>query len=91
MPHRFGCLESDQALKAHSAYVQAKAGDWESALTLISDVALAGIYAQQNTFRIVIVFLSHPLRVKPVGIMQWSVWHYAQNLTAMCNKVNAMF
>ena len=43
-------FETDQALKAHSAYVKAKAGDWESALVLVSDVALAGIYAQRDKF-----------------------------------------
>jgi hypothetical protein len=36
--------------KTHPAYIKAKAGDWQSALTLVSDIALAGIYAQRNTF-----------------------------------------
>lgn len=43
-------FESDQALKAHAAYIEAKAGDWKSALTLVSDIALEGIYAQRDVF-----------------------------------------
>lgn len=43
-------FEVDQALKAHPAYAMAKAGDWQSALTLISDLALAGIHANRDTF-----------------------------------------
>lgn len=43
-------FDVDQALKKHPAYVKAKAGDWVSALNLVSDVALAGIYANRNRF-----------------------------------------
>lgn len=43
-------FEVDQALKSHSAYAKAKAGDWQSALTLISDVALAGIHDHRDQF-----------------------------------------
>jgi len=43
-------FEVDQALKTHSAYAKAKAGDWQSALMLISDVALAGIHAHRDKF-----------------------------------------
>lgn len=43
-------FDVDQALKTHPAYVKAKAGDWVSALNLVSDVALAGIYANRNRF-----------------------------------------
>ena len=43
-------FEADQALKMHPAYAKAKAGDWQSALTLVSDVAIAGIYAQRDRF-----------------------------------------
>lgn len=43
-------FDVDQALKTHSAYMKAKAGDWQSALTLVSDVALAGIHAHRDKF-----------------------------------------
>lgn len=43
-------FDVDQALKAHPAYASAKAGDWENALTLVSDVALAGIHAHRDKF-----------------------------------------
>lgn len=43
-------FEVDQALKSHSAYAKAKAGDWQSALTLISDVALWGIHNHRDQF-----------------------------------------
>lgn len=43
-------FEVDQALKSHSAYAKAKAGDWQSALTLISDVALGGIHNHRDQF-----------------------------------------
>ncbi len=39
-----------EALKAHPAYAKAKAGDWQSALALISDVALAGIHSSRDKF-----------------------------------------
>ncbi len=43
-------FDTDQALKSHPAYVKAKAGDWQSALSLVSDVALAGIHAHRDKF-----------------------------------------
>ena len=43
-------FDTDQALKTHPAYAKAKAGDWQCALTLISDVALAGIHAHRDKF-----------------------------------------
>ena len=43
-------FEVDQALKALPAYAKAKAGDWKSALTLISDVTLEGIHAHRDKF-----------------------------------------
>ena len=43
-------FDVDQALKTHPAYVNAKAGDWQSALTLVSDLALAGVYANRHKF-----------------------------------------
>jgi hypothetical protein len=43
-------FDADQALKTHSSYTPAKAGDWQSALTLVSDVALAGIHAHRGKF-----------------------------------------
>ena len=43
-------FDVDQALKTHPAYVNAKAGDWRSALTLVSDLALAGVYANRHKF-----------------------------------------
>ena len=46
----FWLFESDQALKQHSAYLQAKAGDGDAAVRLISDLALAAIYAQRDRF-----------------------------------------
>lgn len=51
-------FDVDQALKTHPAYVKAKAGDWQSALTLVSDVALTGIYANRNKFASDCVFVA---------------------------------
>jgi hypothetical protein len=48
--HAVWLFEADQALKTHSAYAKAKAGDWQSALTLISDIALAGVHAHRGKF-----------------------------------------
>jgi hypothetical protein len=51
-------FETDQALKGHSCYVKAKAGDWQSALTLIRDLALEGIFAHREKFREDCIFVA---------------------------------
>lgn len=43
-------FDADTSIKAHPAYVKAKAGDWQSALTLVSDLALAHIYSNRDKF-----------------------------------------
>jgi hypoxanthine phosphoribosyltransferase len=54
----FWLYDTDTELKAHSAYFQAKAGDSQSALALISDIALAEIYKQANRFGRDCIFVS---------------------------------
>lgn len=46
----FSLFDSDAKLKAHPAYVAAKAGDSKSALALIADIALAEIYRSKHRF-----------------------------------------
>lgn len=43
-------FDTDKSLKAHPAYVKAKAGHWQSALTLVSELALAHIYSNRYKF-----------------------------------------
>ncbi len=43
-------FESDRDLKQHPVYAQAKAGDAAAAVQLISDLALASIYAERDRF-----------------------------------------
>jgi hypothetical protein len=43
-------FDTDKSLKAHPAYVKAKAGHWQSALTLVSELALAHIYSNRDKF-----------------------------------------
>lgn len=51
-------FESDQEIKQHSCYVQAKAGDVQAALNLVSDLAVADIYAHRGRFTTDCIFVA---------------------------------
>jgi hypothetical protein len=54
----FSLFDSDAKLKAHPAYMAAKAGDSKSALALITDVALAEIHKSKNRFGLDSIFVA---------------------------------
>jgi hypothetical protein len=51
-------FESDQAIKQHAAYTQAKAGDMHAALSLVSDLALPTIRASRERFGRACIFVA---------------------------------
>ena len=51
-------FDSDQSIKQHAAYVQAKAGDVKAALALVSDLAIADIYENRERFSSNCIFVA---------------------------------
>lgn len=51
-------FEVDSAIKQHAAYVQAKAGDVQAALALVSDIAVAQIYEHRDRFPADCIFVA---------------------------------